>query len=155
MHDDTEDGVWAIVADAGGKKYIGKIVGDVLLKDASDLLANITDGIPVMLKDAWAIIEMDLVIPGPNGPQGIQHMTHARPANNCQGASSFVLVPTMVHLLSDMAEGDRTRNKGLVEQAEQNSQQNRAKSANLTLAPAGAIPPPGGFRGPGRPPGLS
>jgi hypothetical protein len=157
MHDDTEDGFWAIVADAGGKKYIGTIVaeGDVPLADPLDIAGAVTDGVPIRIREAWSVIEMDLVIPGPQGPQGIQHMTHARPANNCQGPCSFLLVPTMVHLFTDMTEEDRRRNKALVDQANENCMRNRAGKANITLAGPGALPPGRGFHGPGSPPGLS
>lgn len=155
MHDDTEDGVWAIVADAGGKKYIGQIKHELLVENEGDIMGAITDGIPIKLVNAWAMIEMDLVIPGPQGPQGIQHVCHCRPANNSQEACSFFLVPTMVHLFSDMTEADQRRNKELVDQVDRNARENRAKRSNITLAGPGALPPPGGFRGPGRPPGLS
>ncbi len=157
MHDNNEDGVWAIVADAGGKKYIGRLIYDIPPKDSADIIGAMTDGIPVKMVSAWSFVEMDLVIPGPQGPQGIQHMTHARPANNCQGASDFHIVPTLIHFFWDMKEADQQRNKDLVGQAEENSMRNRADKANIALAGPGApLPsPPGGFRGPGRPPGLS
>lgn len=145
MCEDSEGSVWAIVADTGGKKYIGEIV--ISLKDAGDIVLAVTDGIPIKMKNAWAFIEMDLPLSGPQGPVGIQRVCHCRPANNCEGPCSFWVVPTMIHLFSDMSGADIRRNKGLVEQVIQNSMKNRAERANIALVPAGALPR--GFRGPG------
>ncbi len=154
MHDD-EDGVWAVVADAGGKKYIGRITGNPRFEGDDHikrLVDNIADRTPISMVDAWSYIEMDLPT---NGPQGlaVQHITHCRPANNCVGASSFLIVPTLVHLFSEMRGVDRKRNKDLVEnvtrQVEESIKEARAQNAGLTLAKPGDMP-----HGPGRPPGL-
>jgi len=147
---DVEAGVWAVVTDAGGKKYIGQI--DTSAHKEMEVWEVLGSEWPIHLTNAWAYIEMDLPIGGPNGQMGIQHITHCRPTNNCQGASSFYIMATAVHLLDDMEAADRKRNKELVEQVAQTAMKARAGRSGIQLAPAGAIPPgpPRGFHGPGR-----
>ena len=119
---------WAVVA-AGGSKYLCKIAVEDLW-DPPDW--------PIQITDAWAYLEMDLPVQGPQG-MAIQHLTHCRPVNQCSGPSTLWVTPFAVHFFSDMTEEEQKRNKGLVDNIVQATKRARAEQAGIQLAGPGAL----------------
>lgn len=140
---DVERGVWAVVTDAAGKKYVGRMVGSEFTED--DVLKCMVDRCPVKMEQVFALIEMDLPMQTPQGG-AIQHISHLRPMDNCEGPSAFHIMPSAVHFFTDMSESDRRRHKGLVEQIAHVAVATRAERAGIQLVGPGGMP-----RGPSRP----
>jgi len=141
---DTERGVWAVVTDSGGKKYIG-----CSESTADDILRSMLEREPIKLTSAFALIEMDLPMQTPQGGV-IQHIAHLRPADNCDGPATIHIVPMVIHLFTDMTDSDRRRHKALVEQIAQAAIVGRAEKAGIQLVGPGGMP-----RGPSHPPRQS
>lgn len=140
---DVERGVWAVVTDAAGKKYIGRMVGKEFTAD--DVMKCMVEHCPVKIEQAFALIEMDLPMQTPQGG-AIQHIAHLRPVDNCEGPASLHIMPSAVHFFTEMSDSDCRRHKALVEHIAQAAVVARADRAGIQLVGPGGMP-----RGPSRP----
>ena len=139
-------GIWAVVH-AEGRKYIGAIHGVGWSEDADEteaMLEMFAEKQAVLLDPAFEFHSGMMPTMTPRGP-AMNHIVQVLPLDGAMGPSKLRVVPSAVHLFSDMQEQDQERHKKLVESfMEQIEMAVRMAASNII--PASTMPGGGGGR---------
>jgi len=137
-----EAGVWAVVHSVG-RKYIG--LTKQWSGDTEVVCEALQQGEAVFLDPAFELHTAIIPIQTPNGP-ALNHVVQVIPVDGATGAAKLWVLPTAIHMFSDMRPDDRARHKKLVMQfLSQIEVARKASDAGIVMAKR---MPGEGIRGP-------